>query len=142
MLCGERALDRRTPNAIWEHGRGGDMVEKRDSKNRTAMRDDIWGAADRNRAVRVHMARARASAALARPTPPPIAVRRRGLRGCVRETGRVEGRTWVGKGRATNGSAGAQNLKPQRPKLDATVAVFSRARVPISGPILRTRFWS
>jgi len=28
LLCGERALGRRTPKTIWEHGRGGRMVDK------------------------------------------------------------------------------------------------------------------
>ena len=80
--------------------------------------------------------------ALDRRTPRPLALRRRELRGFVREAGLVEGRAWGGKARATNGSEDVQNLKPQRPKLGRLLRVFSRARVPISGPILRTRFWS
>ncbi len=118
------------------------MVQKRASKIRTARRDNKWGAADRNRAVRGHVACARASAALARPTPPPVAVRRRGLRGFVRETGRVKGRTWVGKERATKWPRRRAISQAPTSEIGSHCCLFSRARVLIAGPILRTRFWS
>ena len=114
----------------------------RASKNRTARRDNKWGAADRNRVVRGHVPCAQASAALARPTPPPVAVRRRVLRGFVRETGLVEGRTWVGKERATKWPRRHAIAQAPTSEFGCDCCLFSCTRVSIAGPILRTRFWS
>ena len=109
-------------------------------QNRTAGRDKDRGAAQRNGTVRGHVARARAPAALARPTPPPTALRRRGLRGfeCKTGSGAGMGRQRAGeerpRRRTKSQAPSARKLKPRWP--------FSRAREAISGPILRTRFWS